>query len=168
MTDDRVPVLAASDTLLGMLQRGQGAGFLAALSLPPDEVHPHLVGCITCDPRWDYQLDTRSEHYGDLAIAVALGVEPIEKHLRHHDGDEHGGLVIPTLGRMAQWGHAGARDVLLEYVAYGMACADAVGELAPWPEAWAGLDAVFCARFPKDDDLITGLGLHHRYLGEDP
>src|SRR6185295_13673385 len=64
-------------------------------------------------------------------------------------------------------GHADARRVLREYVAYGhfwpraieelIGDLDAVPQSAPWPEVVAGLDAVLTDRFPGDDALAEAL-----------
>ena len=70
------------------------------------------------------------------------------------------------LGRMAVRGHADARRVLREYVAYGRYWTRAIDRLigdedalpvaTPWPEVVAGLDAVLIERFPNDDALVGG------------
>ena len=71
------------------------------------------------------------------------------------------------LGRMAVRGHADARRVLREYVAYGRYWQRAIDQLigeydgprsaTPWPEVVGGLDAVLVERFASDDALAEAL-----------
>ena len=63
---------AEPSTLLGLIQRGRGAGFGAALTQPA-LARDHVVDCIVGDPRWDHQVEQRDWRY---AVLVAeLGIE---------------------------------------------------------------------------------------------
>jgi hypothetical protein len=64
MTEDTniVDRLAAPDSLLGMLQRGRGEGYLAAMNAPRETVWPLLLECVTDDPRLDRICDDRAEY----------------------------------------------------------------------------------------------------------
>ena len=162
------PPLAGPSEPLGKLQRGLGAGYLWALDADRSVAHALLLHCIFNDPRWDRQLDARVEYYATLALDVALAVEPLERWLGRGDDDvETTHDVLGVLGRMAIRGHAQARTVLREYVAYGRFWERAIGLLIddyqgagsspPWPEVVAGLDAVLCKRFASEGDLADAL-----------
>lgn len=62
-----------SNTLLGLVQRGRGAGFEAALTQPA-QARAHVVDCIVRDPRWDHQVEQRDWLYA--ALVAELGIEP--------------------------------------------------------------------------------------------
>ncbi|MFI7670583.1 hypothetical protein [Nocardia sp. NPDC049526] len=49
---------AEPSTLLGLIQRGRGACFVAALERPA-LARDLVVDCIVCDPRWDHQVEQR-------------------------------------------------------------------------------------------------------------
>lgn len=66
------PRLAASDTLLGRLQRGLGSGYLVALDTPRRRVERTLMRCLVDDPRWDYQVDHRDLYHARLMLALDL------------------------------------------------------------------------------------------------
>lgn len=55
-------VLADPSSLLGQIQRGRGAGFLAALAADPTVVAPLTLVCILGDPRFDRQGDSRGDY----------------------------------------------------------------------------------------------------------
>lgn len=77
--------LADSGSLLGMLQRGRGEGYLRALAAPPETVWPLLFECITNDPRLDGQCEEREEYYASLILARGMDVEPLGAYLRRND-----------------------------------------------------------------------------------
>jgi hypothetical protein len=143
------------------LQRGRGAGFLRALGEEARIVHLLLLRCITHDPRWDSQVEDRSDYYARLCIATGMSLEPLERHLRETPDGREGvtSLAVSTLGRMAALGNGEATDVLREYVAYGPLWAYALDLLAELsdPSALEGLAEVVCARFETgkamDDNL---------------
>src|SRR6266487_6859656 len=100
-------VIAPSDTLLGQLQRGHGAGFLWALREVSRTVHPLLIECIMHDPRCDSQVEDRSDYYARLALTLDMPLDSLSTYLKT-SGDDHFGwrtpLTIRTLGRLAQLG----------------------------------------------------------------
>lgn len=153
------PSLAPFDTLPGMLQRGRGAGFLSALREPPARVHELLVECITRDPRWDHQLESRGIYYGELVDATSMDISVLESHLRQNDdADEFGWrtpLTIETLACLVGMGRTDAIKILQSYIEYGhwwdlairgLGCAEDVS-------VFTGLDERICSRIPNDEEL---------------
>ncbi|WP_418058561.1 hypothetical protein [Pimelobacter simplex] len=64
-----------ADTTVGRLQRGRGAGWLeAAASGSGVEL---LLGCLTHEPRWDRQVESRADYYARLALRLAVPVTAI-------------------------------------------------------------------------------------------
>jgi hypothetical protein len=163
------PPLADASDPLGKLQRGLGAGYLWVLDADRAVAHALLMHCVFNDPRWDRQLDDRDDYHATLALDVQLHTGALELWLRDSDEDDADTTsdVLGMLGRMAVRGHADARRVLREYVAYGHFWARAIEQLigdldavqpsAPWPEVVAGLDAVLVERFANDDALAEAL-----------
>lgn len=158
--------IAPAETLLGLLQRGRGAGFLRALDDSPPEVRPLLLECIVNDARWDTQVEERADYYGRLTLLTGLEPNSIESSLRTGRGPgamRDMSLAIDTLGRMAQLGSASALRVLREYVAYGSEWDFALEQLAqlPDPAAIEGLADIVCARFStgKEMEEKSGYGL---------
>jgi len=163
------PPLADPADPLGKLQRGLGAGYLWLLDADRAVAHALLMHCVFNDPRWDRQLDERDDYHATLALDVQLHTGALELWLRDSDEDHADTTndVLGVLGRMAVRGHADARRVLREYVAYGHFWARAIDQLigdpgalqqvAPWPEVVAGLDAVLVERFATDDALAEAL-----------
>lgn len=164
--------LESEHTPLGLLQRGRGRGFLWALG-HPEEARPLLVRCITCDPRWDRQIDSRAPYYAEIALAVGLDLSLLERHLREHDDVDRDGyeslLTVETVHAIACAGSDEALRMQRDYVAYGahwstalhglVALADADGP-PPIRGAQQALDAllpVVRARFPSREALVTAL-----------
>lgn len=110
--------LADAESLLGMLQRGRGKGYLLALQTPPEKVWPLLFECITNDPRVDSQCEYRGEYYAGLIRATYMDLEPLRSHLKAaEDGDGDTALVIDTLVILArEWQDNHALDILEDYV----------------------------------------------------
>ena len=165
-----MPTLADASDPLGKLQRGLGAGYLWALDADRTVAHALLMHCIFNDPRWDRQLDDRDDYHATLALDLRLHTSALELWLRDSDEDipDTTHDVLGMLGRMAVRGHADARRVLREYVAYGRYWQRAIDQLIgeydgprsapPWPEVVGGLDAVLVERFVDDDALAEALG----------
>jgi len=59
--------LADPSSLLGQIQRGRGAGFLAAFATDPTVLAPLALAGILDDPRCDRQGDSRGNYYACLA-----------------------------------------------------------------------------------------------------
>jgi hypothetical protein len=154
--------IAPADTLKGQLQRGRGAGFLAALEVPPSELWPILVECITHDPRWDPQVESRGEYYAHLVLASNMSLDPLETHLRANEGSEDDNLVrltTDTLTEIGRRGHPRAIPLLRSVVkqAHHWSLAfDALLEIGT-AESIAGLDELLLARAPDDEELARHL-----------
>lgn len=150
---------APGDTLPGRLQRGTGAGYLQALNAPRHSTRELLLQCITSDPRWDRQLDTRADYYASLAQSVELAPAPLAAYLRQAETDDQDApvdLTIQTLGALGQRGDLTALAVLRDYLTWGASWESAFSTLIDYgsPESLAGLDQWACDRFPDDDELM--------------
>lgn len=66
---------AEPGTRFGQLQRGRGAGFLAALRDPA--AGGEVLQCVRDDPRIDQQVEWGARYYADLMIALELPFEPL-------------------------------------------------------------------------------------------
>ncbi|MBI1176380.1 hypothetical protein GC207_02955 [bacterium] len=155
---------APAGSVHGQLQRGRGAGYLAALELPRDEAHRLLIDCITCDPRIDSQVEQRTEYYASLAHQLGLPLDALEHHLATHDDPKQNCwitlLTIEVLGSLARRGSSDAGKILRGYIEWGSSWADAVRELGASadPTLWNGLDKVICSLFPNANLLENALG----------
>jgi hypothetical protein len=75
--------LANPTSLLGQLQRGRGQGYIRALEADRTEVHAALIQCITHDPRWDSQLESRAWYYAELMLRTNFDdLTPFVRYLR--------------------------------------------------------------------------------------
>lgn len=61
--------LASASTTLGKLERGRGAGWLAAAETRAVDL---LRQCLDADPRYDSQVESRAEYYATLAMELRL------------------------------------------------------------------------------------------------
>jgi len=116
-------ILAEPDTVLGMLQRGRGAGYLHAVEMAPQRVWPLLIECITNDPRLDKQVQDIADYYSELVIETEMDITPLADHLKRNDGpgDQHWNvkLVLETLYCLSEDHHDKALEILRDYVSYG-------------------------------------------------
>jgi HEAT repeat protein len=153
------PELDSPDTLLGQLQRGRGAGYLWALEEKKERVHQHLVVCITDDPRYDRQLESRSFFYADLGLTIGLDIRLLAEHLERHDERDLQGwsaeLTIYTLGALASRGMHEAVAILRDYVDRGFWWGHALDELKELgePEAVESLLQVVERRIRGEESL---------------
>lgn len=115
--------LADPGTRLGQLQRGRGAGFLAALSAGEAGV-ADVLAAAAFDPRWDRQIESRAGHYA--ALLHALGADPGPLAVRiaevgaRTEGDSWDAwLPIEVLARLADRGDARAAGMLADAIADG-------------------------------------------------
>ena len=151
--------IAAADSLLGKLQRGRGAGYLAARQEKPETIWSLLVECITQDPRLDKQVESRDNFYAALVIETGMELKPLATHLYEHDDSDQSGwntpLTVLTLGSLARRNYRDAVKVLRDDVAWGNWWNWAIDELVETQNlaAWANLDGVFCKRFSNDESL---------------
>lgn len=151
--------LADSGSLLGMLQRGRGEGYLRALAAPPETVWPLLFECITNDPRLDRQCEEREEYYASLILARGMDVEPLGAYLRRNDTHYSScdcclGLVLGTLACLA-YDNVAALKILREYTSYGRRWEGVLHVLAD-VDTFAALDEVIrvlCRRINSDVDM---------------
>jgi len=63
-------VVAAPDSLLGLLQRGRGQGYINALAAGRASAEAAIVECVTHDPRIAHQVESRDEYYGRCAFEL--------------------------------------------------------------------------------------------------
>lgn len=61
-----------ADTTVGKLQRGRGAGWLEAAA--SDSGVELLLACLTDEPRWDRQVESRADYYATLALQLSVSV----------------------------------------------------------------------------------------------
>jgi hypothetical protein len=158
--------LADPESLLGMLQRGRGKGYLAALEAVPETVWPLLFECITNDPRLDKQLEDREEYYAALITATHMDLEPLCSHLVRNDVSDDVpewamGLLLCTLGCLAEErGDPAAVQILRDYVLCGRKWKRVLQVLAE-VDTDAALEqtvALFCRRVRSD------AGVHSQFL----
>ena len=155
--------LAAADSLLGQLQRGRGAGFLQALQEDPASLHPLLIQCVIHEPRWDRQIETRSDYYAALIIHTGLPLDAFDAYLHELEQTNPSNpndLVLATICTLAERGYDEAARIVHDYLYYGqyweMACV-ALVESPNAPKDVRGMDKVICDRFPNDQDLSDEL-----------
>jgi hypothetical protein len=115
--------LADPDTLLGMLERGRGAGYLLAVETTPVTVWPLLIECITNDPRLDRQVEYRADYYASLILETKMDIALLRDHLKQKDGPNdlffNVKLTIETLNSLVVYHHAKALNILQDYISYG-------------------------------------------------
>ena len=106
-----------------MLQRGTGAGYLAALRAPRAKVHDILFDCITVDPRWDWQVEDRAGYFAglfeDLALPAARLAEWIEANDDPSEDTMRASPAVDVLSVLAARGYPGARGPWLRYLSGG-------------------------------------------------
>ncbi|MEQ1752371.1 MAG: hypothetical protein ABL974_23320, partial [Prosthecobacter sp.] len=105
---------AHAQTLLGMLQRGRGEGFLRLLDEAPQHAWTLIEDCLRHDPRMDRQVESRSWYYGTLIQKTKMPLERVWRVLGVVDEDDT--LVLDVVGWLAQNGTSEAVDVLMAQV----------------------------------------------------
>lgn len=105
----QVPGTAAPESELGLLQRGRGSGWLRAADRLDGQAL--LLKCLGSDPRWDHQVESRSDYYAMLALRLDLPMAALLPLAMAEDPDE-AWIALSTLEAMARRGSVGARDVL--------------------------------------------------------
>jgi hypothetical protein len=151
--------LADPESLLGMLQRGRGKGYLLALEKPPEQVWPLIFECLIHDPRMDIDVEDREGYYASVILATAMDLEPLRSHLRRNDGcgkssPLHQWLPLATLACLAN-GCGQAVQILQDYVSYGQEWHWVVGALHETgaPDALEGVAGVVSSRIARDQEL---------------
>jgi hypothetical protein len=167
-------VIAQADTLLGQLQRGRGRGFVRALREDASVVRPLLVDCVTHDPRWDRQLEERSDYYAALIMHTAMPLDPFDAYLHALSGTAAGdphALVLDTMCALATRGHTPAIAIVRDYLDYGECwecwerAFEALANTQGNPISMDEVSRVINQRFPDDDTLddelaSVGPGMH--------
>jgi hypothetical protein len=158
-----VDKLADPDSLLGMLQRGRGKGYLIALESPPETVWPLLYECVTNDPRLDKQVEDREEYYGTLILATRMDLEPFRSYLVENNANGNSpdwSLWLP-LGVVSYLAedrqNAAALQILREYVLYGQEWEHALRVLAD-ADTLVALEqsvAALCHRINSDANVLV-------------
>ncbi len=93
--------IAPATTRLGQLQRGRGAGFVAALRAGA-AAHDDVIRCISTDPRVDRQIEERARYYGELVLALDVPLAPIVQHLTGNHDEQLGHEVLAAAWRLGQ------------------------------------------------------------------
>ena len=156
-------VVAAPDSLLGLLQRGRGQGYINALAAGRAAAETALVECVTHDPRIDHQVESRDEYYGRCAFALGIEISPFEALLfspaDSQETDEYRtDLVLGTLAWMGRLGREDAVKVLRRYVAVGWNWEWAIGDMVHRvPIGLDGLDEIVVGRCPDPQELARSL-----------
>ena len=108
-----LPTAAPPDTLLGMVQRGRGAGWLAAVANPV-EGRAALLACLTDDPRLDHQVESRAEFYASLAVALEVSAADVAACGDINDEEEW--LLAETLTALSDRGDSNAQELLAQRI----------------------------------------------------
>lgn len=159
--------LASAASLLGQLQRGNGKGFLRAMREDRAVVRPLLLDCVTHDPRWDRQFESRSGYYAALLLHTAQPLDPFDSHLRansRHNQHDVLDLVLETVCALAVRGDVSAIASVRAYLTYGPEWGLAFETLMDVPSASLSLkdmSRVIDQRFPDDDALDHELPPRH-------
>ncbi|MFY9344246.1 MAG: hypothetical protein WAT39_17270 [Planctomycetota bacterium] len=103
---------APANTRLGQLQRGRGAGFLAAIA-DPVASRDDVVAWILDDAERDSQVEKRARYGAELVARLDVPLEPIVAHAaRFADDEPEGRLAYEVLAAAWVREHAPARAVL--------------------------------------------------------
>ena len=100
-----LPLTTSPESLLGLLQRGRGAGWLGAVA-DPTNGRAALLDCLENDPRLDHQAESRASYYATLAMALEVPATEVAACADHRD-DEW--LVPEVLASMAARGDSHAQ-----------------------------------------------------------
>jgi hypothetical protein len=147
---------APGDSLLGQLQRGRGAAFLAARQMPRSSIWPLLNECIVRDPRLDRQVESRADFYAALVLETEMELNSLATHLGDNDDADESGrstpLTLSTLGALARRNYRNAAALLGDYVRRGFWWDMALEELVSTrePDFWRELDAAVAERCLND------------------
>ncbi len=154
--------IAPADLLLGQLQRGAGRGFLRALQEDVTVITPLLFDCVIHDPRWDRQLESRSDYYAVLILQFALSLDPFDTCLRAYaendseDATDAEYAVLDTICSLAVRGDVSAIAIVRAYLTYGHHWGMAFETLMEVSDTSLSVDEasrIIDQRFPDDDTL---------------
>ncbi|MFD5320562.1 HEAT repeat domain-containing protein [Streptomyces sp. NPDC127098] len=151
--------IAPSGSLLGLLQRGRGDGWLHALAAPRAEAVAALERCVLHDPRWDWRLEHRSLYYARLYVELGADLDAITDHLFRPDDavrpeEERTGLALSVLGHLTSYGDREALRLLRRYAVEGANWRWALDELAVRDDdaGLRGLGPRILLRFPHTEE----------------
>ncbi|MGW4247708.1 hypothetical protein [Nocardia sp. NPDC004722] len=147
-SDVRVEMMwAKADSLLGLIQRGRGACYEAALASRA-EAAEFVVECIVDDPRWDHQVENRGWLYARLVADLGVDLRRLrDAYSKPVDttGDSDAWLVVEVLENLARAGVNGSVSELRRYLRTGRDAELAINALADFhdhPEAQGLLEEV--------------------------
>jgi len=123
-----------------LLQQGRGAGFLAALEAG-SRASADVLDCVLHDPRWDRQVESRDEYYGQLLLAAGTDIEPLRRSISEESSEADESdfwLPIGVLVKMSRRGSDDASAALAQGVASGAQWRACLERL----EAAGGMDLV--------------------------
>ncbi len=95
--------------------------------------------CISEDPRWDSQVESRSGYYAELLRDLEvdpLRLGPTNFHEKYPTSDQ--ALAVDVVGRLVILGVDGAAEVLLDHVAAGVEWDSAIFHTSRAPEKLYG------------------------------
>lgn len=145
--------LAPANTTLGQLQRGRGLGWLADREASNGD--SLLATCLSEDPRWDSQVESRESYYALLALELGFPASEIDPEAVD---DEHTKwLRIGVLTEMAERGDEAALALMRDRVMPGLLAEDIVWRLTDLSggRGLEGLENLILERF--DDDQLQEL-----------
>lgn len=99
---------ASPESDLGLLQRGRGSGWLRVADRPDGRAL--LLMCLGSDPRWDHQVESRSDYYATLALRLDLPMTALLAVAMAEDPDEAWIARSNLSGRFVQCAADGAGD----------------------------------------------------------
>ena len=141
-----------------LLQQGRGAGFLAALEAG-SRASADLLDCVLHDPRWDRQVESRKEYYGQLLLATGTDIDSVRRKISQESSeadDSDYWLPIGVLAEMTRRGSPSASAAMGEGVTSGAqwrACLESL-------EAAGGMDLVSrVVRAEGVERLISRVGV---------
>lgn len=162
---------------LASFSAGQGAIARRVLEGGVPDAREMVVACISADPRWDRQLDSRADYYGVLTLS--LGVEAgaladivAAEEAEPVDVDPGASLALGVLCARAARNDGAALSWARAYVATGRYWDQVVDDLvygrlgqeplADWRRRVDGVAAIIKERWPEPAQLTEALGDYAR------
>jgi hypothetical protein len=108
-------------SLLGLLQRGRGAGYRQAI-LAPQKAVDRVVECVADDPRWDHQVEDRGWFYAGLVAELGVDLARLRAAFDqppHEGGDDAAWIALSVFELSARRGIPGAMNELRRYLRSG-------------------------------------------------